>query len=186
MLKELTHEKRALDFYLNHHTDYSEEAEHLLTEISGYQELLSPFFKPLSKELSDWMHAPYERNQNFPEHLIHKASSGNLVRSKSEAFIDFFLYTNRIPFRYECKLSLGDTVLYPDFTIRHPATGALYYWEHFGRMDDPSYAKNAYSKLELYTSHGIIPSIQLITTFETAASPLNMEMVEKIIEYYFL
>lgn len=132
------------------------------------------------------MTSPYEHNTKYKEQLIHKTSSGNLVRSKSEAMIDMFLYMNRIPFRYECALQLGDTTLYPDFTIRHPQTGELYYWEHFGRMDDPFYYKNVFSKLHLYTSHGIIPSIHLITTYETKENPLSSEIIEKIIEHYFI
>ena len=96
------------------------------------------------------------------------------------------LYTHKIPFRYECALQIGEIKLYPDFTIRHPKTGAVYYWEHFGLMDNSVYAQNAYTKLQLYTSHGIIPSIQLITTFETKENPINSDIVLKIIKHYFL
>lgn len=100
--------------------------------------------------------------------------------------IDMFLYTNHIPFRYECALSLGETTIFPDFTILHPKTGDIYYWEHFGRMDEPSYYKNVAPKLQLYISHGIIPSINLITTYETQNNPLSSEIIDKIIHYYFL
>ena len=99
--------------------------------------------------------------------------------------IDMLLYQNQIPFRYECALTLGNTLLHPDFTIRHPATGEYYYWEHFGLMDQPVYASNAFSKLRLYAENGILPGIHLITTYETLEHPLSMEMVEKIIKYYF-
>lgn len=185
LLEDLSHEKKAIDFYLNHHFPDSGRSEHLLTNIPGYKELLSPFFLPKSQELSDWMTSPYEHNTNYSEQLILKTLSGNLVRSKSEVIIDMALYTNQIPFRYECALHLGDTTLFPDFTIRHPESGELYYWEHFGRMDDPLYYKNVFSKLQLYTSHGIIPSINLITTYETKENPLSSEVIEKIIEHYF-
>lgn len=186
LLEDLEHEKMALEFYLKHHFPQSGKAEHLLTEHPGYRELLTTHFKPKSKELSDWMNSPYEQNMGHPEHLIHKTSSGIFVRSKSEAIISLFLHTNQIPFRYECALHLGTTTLYPDFTIRHPITGKTYYWEHFGRMDNPSYSQNACSKLNLYTSHGIIPSLHLITTYETKEHPLSYEDVEKIINHYFL
>ena len=96
------------------------------------------------------------------------------------------LYTRKIPYRYECILHLGDSILYPDFTIMHPRTYKLYYWEHFGLMDNADYMQTAFSKLQLYGSHGIIPSIQLITTYETKDHPLSSEDIEKIIEYYFL
>ena len=114
----------------------------------------------------EWSAASYERNPLHPEQLLHKTVSGERVRSKSEAMIAMLLHLNAIPYRYECALSLGGVTLFPDFTIRHPGTGALYYWEHFGLMDDPAYAKNAGSKLSLYAANGIIPSVHLITTYE--------------------
>lgn len=186
LLEDFAHEKRALDFYLRHYSPSTQQAERLLTDTPGYNELISQFFLPKSQKLSDWINSPYEHNTKYPEQLIHKTSSGNLVRSKSEAMIDMFLHMNQIPFRYECVLHLGETVIFPDFTIRHPETEEIYYWEHFGKMDDPGYYKNVFSKLQLYTSYGIIPSIKLITTYETKENPLTSEVIEKIIEHYFL
>lgn len=180
----MENERNALGFYLRHHSPTG-KSELLLTKPSEYEKLLNPFFVPLSKELSDWMHAPYERNMLHQESLLYKASSGNMVRSKSEMLIDMCLHTHNIPFRYECALQLGDSTLYPDFTLRHPHTGQYFYWEHFGMMDNLTYAENACSKLRLYSSYGIIPSIQLITTYETKECPLSTELIEKIIEYYF-
>ena len=184
-LEDLEKEKGAIQLYLKHHNSTS-KAEQLLEQSTEYQKLLSSHLSPLSKYLSDWMNSTYEKNLSHPEHLSNKGFSGNYVRSKSEAMIDMTLYMHRIPFRYECALSLGGITIFPDFTIRHPKTGDFYYWEHFGLMDDPSYANNAYSKLQLYNSHGIIPSIQLITTYETKEHPLSAEVVEKIVEHYFL
>lgn len=116
------------------------ECKRLEEEIQILQQQLStlpaPFFTPLSKELLDWAKNPYTTNPKFPEQLIHKSPSGNLLRSKSEALIDAFLYKNKIPFRYECMLQLDDITLYPDFTIRHPTNGKTFYWEHFGLMDN--------------------------------------------------
>lgn len=183
--EDLLHEKKAIEFYLRHHHRDTPQANQLL-HMPEYKDLLSPFFSPLSQELLDWMNAPYEHNIKYPEQLIHKTISNHLVRSKSEAIIDTILHINHIPFRYECALNLGKTTLYPDFTIRHPLTGTQYYWEHFGLMDDLTYSKNAYSKLQLYTSIGIIPGIQLITTFETNENPLSIELVEKIVTHFFL
>lgn len=184
--EELMQEQCAIDFYLRHHSTQSSHAYKLLTEHPEYSKLLSPFFTPLSKELFDWSQEPYQTNSNHLEHLIYQGASNHPVRSKSEAIIDLLLHTNKIPYRYECALCLGDLVVYPDFTIRHPSTGQTYYWEHFGLMDNPNYCKNAYAKLQLYSSHGIYPSIQLITTYETKQNPLSIELVSKTIEYYFL
>lgn len=184
-LEDLENEKRAIQFYLKHHSPTG-KSEQLLTEISEYQNLLTPYFAPLSQELVDWMNSPYEHNPSHPENLKHNSISGHIVRSKAESMIDTLLYMHHIPFRYESPLQLNEKVIYPDFTIRHPQTGDFYYWEHFGMMDDSTYSKNAYFKLQQYNSCGIVPSIQLITTYETNEHPLSTEMIEKIIEYYFL
>lgn len=185
-LEDAIAEKRAIQYYLNHHHSDTEKTKLLLLKNPEFKKLLSPYFKPLSQELFIWTQSDYPHNPKFPEQLIHKSISGNLLRSKSEAMIDMLLYTKKIPFRYECELQLGDIILYPDFTIRHPRTGELYYWEHFGMMDHPSYSKKVPSKLELYISHQIIPSIHLITTYETKENPLCIEAISKLIEYYFL
>lgn len=184
-MKECLEEKKAIQLYLKHHCKHPGEAEKLLSQDSGYRELLSDYFTPLDQNLSEWMNCPYPRNPSHPELLIHKSISGNLVRSKSESIIDMLLFLNKIPFRYECALQLKDFTVYPDFTIRHPATGQTYYWEHFGLMDHPDYCQNVCSKLQLYASCEIISSINLITTYETKKTPLDPELVKKIIAYYF-
>jgi len=184
-LKDLLQEKCAIDFYLRHHVSSMAKAGQLL-EDPEYQKLLSPFFTPLIQELSAWQQSSYHRNENHPEYLTFKTVTGDYVRSKSEALIHMMLYTNRIPFRYECALQLADSFVYPDFTIRHPVTGEYYYWEHFGLMDQPAYCKSACSKLHLYSSNGIIPTIQLITTYETKEHPLSPDTIERLIRQYFM
>jgi len=182
-LKDLLQEKNAIDFFLNHHV--GNQADELLMH-KEFQRLLSPFFHPLSKELDDWMNSPFDCNQAYPEKRIQKTISGHTVRSKSEALIDMALYINRIPFRYECALQLGNHTIYPDFTIRHPTTGETYYWEHFGQMDNPDYTRKTITKLARYINHEIIPGIHLITTYETGEHPLNSTTVERQIEEFFL
>lgn len=184
LLEDLKHEQTALSFYLRHHAQTG-KSENLLTTSGEYQNLLAPYFQPLSQELTEWMNAPYERNPNHPETLIHKGFSTQFLRSKSEVLIEMMLCRHQIPFRYESPLLLGNTLLYPDFTIRHPQTGDYYYWEHFGLMDSPSYIENASSKINLYASSGITPGVRLITTYETKNHPLNPELIEMYINYHF-
>lgn len=183
-LQELKQEKLAIDFYLRHH-DTSPSPSGQLLEHPEYHNLLASYLSP-TDELTEWAKATYPNNPLYPERLIHKTVSGHLVRSKSETIIDMILYTNQIPFRYECALQLGDTIIYPDFTIMHPVTGKLFYWEHFGLMDEPEYLQKTQFKLNNYIYHGIIPSIQLITTFETRDNPLDPELVESLVKHYFL
>ena len=185
LYEDLLNEYQALGLYLDKHVNETKKAARLLENKPMYQDYISPYLNPVNTELADWMNQPYKKNNKHPEYLIHKTISGDLVRSKSESIISMLLHKNKIPFRYECELLLGDVLLYPDFTIRHPKSGEYYYWEHFGMMDN-NHFKKAFSKLELYASNNIFPSINLITTYETKNNPLNLEMVEGIIKYYFL
>lgn len=183
--QELQQEKSSILTFLKSCPTSSSKSEELLLH-PGYARLLSPFFQPQQAQHQEWINAPYEKNPKYPEQLIHKTPSGIYVRSKSEVLIAMSLYTKQIPFRYECALSLKQAKIYPDFTILHPQTNLLYYWEHFGMISQNDYRKAAFSKLELYASNEIYPSIQLITTYETPDHPLTLEMIEHIIEYYFL
>lgn len=191
VLQELNQKKTTIETFLKQYPSNTPDAarqtksQFLLSEESGFRELLIPYFQPSSERLLQWINSPYESNPKYPEQLIHKSPSGNLVRSKSEAMIDMYLFTHHIPFRYESSLTLGEVTLYPDFTIMHPGTNKIYYWEHFGRMDDSNYSKNVFSKLQLYNTYGITPGIQLITTYETAENPLTFDTIENIASFYF-
>lgn len=184
LLEDKIKEKYAIQFYLNHYPN-SPKSEEVLKR-AEIRNLLSDYFKPISEELEQWCKDKYEKNKSYPERLVHLSSSGNIVRSKSECMIDTMLFLNKIPFRYECALELGEAKVYPDFTIRHPKTGKIYYWEHFGMMDNPEYVQNAFAKQQLYTTYGIVPSHQLITTYETKERPLDSSEIEKVIKNYFL
>lgn len=186
LFHDLSQEKTAIEFYLRHHAKVQDTASQLLHDAPEYQNLLSISDVPLSQELFQWQNAPFERNPLHPENCKIKTASDNLVRSKSEALIAMMLYTNSIPFRYECALPLGSILLYPDFTIRHPKTGNFYYWEHFGMMDNRDYRHHAFEKLRLYIDHGIYPGQQLLTTYETAESPLDTAQIEALITKFFL
>lgn len=118
--------------------------------------------------------------------MKHKTITGELVRSKSESIIYMHLYMNQIPFRYEEVMRLGQTNYYPDFTIRHPKTGEIYYWENFGLMDDPAYIQKTYNKLNVYALYGLIPGKRLITTYKTEKDPLSAEEVQELVQKHFL
>ncbi len=184
-LEDLLNEKEALERYLIKHDDKSLSKE-LLANNPEFRKLLSEYFCPMNVELKRWADEPFEGNPFYKDELVHKCESGHIVRSKSEAIIDSLLHENNIPFRYEAPLKLSKTVIYPDFTIRHPMTGEFYYWEHFGMMDDVGYASKAFSKIKLYNSNGILPMEHLIMTFENEKDGFNVDRVKKLIKEYFL
>jgi len=155
---------------------------------SPYYELLYRTLHSLliPDDIKKWMDEPYEKSQSHPEHLTNVAASGELVRSKSEVNIMDALDAHGIPYRYECKLTLGDVDFYPDFTIKHPKTGKIFYWEHFGKMDDDNYRNSTFNKIQLYYNNGYFPSINMIVTFEDSKNPLSSKEVHGLIKTYFL
>ena len=183
-MKELIQEERAVISYLSHHRESA--SEQMLNPGDPYAELLAPYFQPESSDLQSWMKSPYEQNRKYPEQKIYGTSAGIHVRSKSESMIVYLLHDYKIPFRYESELELGQVTVYPDFTIRHPKTGKVFIWEHLGMMGDPTYRRNALSKLQLYMEHGWVPSGNLILTYETKEYPLDMAYVEGLIKDYFV
>lgn len=185
-LKEANTERNALNAYLHSHQKGPLPSEQMLTEHPEYQKLLSPYFKPRSEIISEWLSEPYETNTYKEHRKKFPTCSGVLVRSKSEVIIESILFKNHIPFRYECKLQLGEEDLFPDFTILHPKTCQLYYWEHLGLVEKPKYLQRSISKLYTYISNGIIPGHNLITTYETKDFPLDFNTIEEIVKYYFL
>lgn len=167
------------------HQKIQRKTEQLLQEDSPYLELLKDHVFGMPAEFQDWVNADYPKNSMYPENLVHKTLAGHMVRSKSEALISNALFLKKIPYRYECMIDLGNIQLFPDFTLLHPQTGATLYWEHFGLMDDPAYCDKTFHKLKIYSLHGIIPSINLILTFETRQHPVDIESINKIIDEYF-
>lgn len=183
-LEDALMDKKALSKYMKTVSGYR-SSEELFFKNSFYGDILRNAERH-SIDLNTWQNNDYPRNPLYPEMLKFKSISGNLLRSKSELIIEQLLFTYQIPYRYECKLEMGETVFYPDFTIIHPKTRKIYYWEHFGMMDNSKYARKVFNKLEIYCENNIIPSVNLITTFETQDAPLDAIKVENIIRQYFL
>lgn len=183
--EDLKNEKEALELYLKKKINYQSKIDKLIEKKPEFVDLLSSYFEPMEEKLAAWMNAQYETNNMHPENLTHRTSSGRFVRSKTESIIATILEKNHIPYRYECKLELGEYTIYPDFTIMHPKTGDIYYWEHLGMLDEYKYLKSSIWKLELYASNEIYPSFNLLTTYETRNNQFDAERAENMVKYYF-
>ncbi len=163
----------------------AQQAINKLLEDPAYMELLSNYFKQENEEASIWMNAPYPRNMRYPQNLIHQTIGNLKVRSKSESIIAMSLSENGIPYRYENIITLEGIELSPDFTIMHPVTGEIYYWEHFGMMDDSNYVYEFANKIKLYARNNIILGENLICTFESKNNPLSYSTISNTINQYF-
>lgn len=138
--------------------------------------LVAPILLDKDTSISKWNSQPYERSTNHPEHLRFKTRRGEMVRSKSEAFIANTYLDLGIPYRYECALTLKSNVLiHPDFTILDINHRRIMYHEHLGRMDKPEYVAEQMWKLREYQKNGIFIGKNLIVTFESEEYPFDPE-----------
>ena len=63
---------------------------------------------------------------------------------------------------------------------------ALTTFEHFGMMDDPEYSGKVIMKLQTYARNHIYPGKQLLMSFETSKTPLDISYIEKMLNEFIL
>lgn len=135
----------------------------------------------LAEALLEWVKAPYIKNPKYPQYLKHHTSTGELVRTKSEALIYEKLKEFKLAYRYESQLMAGDTAIYPDFTIRR-TDGKIFYWEHAGRCDLQEYREEFLWKVRMYEGIGIGQWDNLIFTFDVGDGEIDIREIENIIK----
>ena len=121
--------------------------------------------------------------------LIHRSSSGLMVRSKSELLIAEAMLDADVDFEYEKPLTLGGVTRYPDFTIEDDITGRKIYWEHLGMLDEERYRIAWEKKLAWYRQHGVEPhgvdnhaAEVLVTTTDSSDQGLDMAKIKDLIK----
>jgi type IV secretion system protein VirD4 len=133
--------------------------------------------------LPRWFEAePWKRAAPpFPERLIHSASDGTLVRSKSELVVLETLLGMGLSPRYEQRLyspTDPDDYRLPDFTVSFE--GVTYFWEHLGMLDVDSYARSWKRKQAWYERNGFIE--RLITSADAPGGGLSVPEVKARVE----
>lgn len=169
--------------------DYDEnEIEKIfLQEHRERQKLIRPAEPTWEQQLNSWMVETYKGKEFQADMPVILTERGERVRSKSEKILADFFYRNGIWYKYECPLYLKDFgIVYPDFTFLSKKTRQEIYWEHDGRMDDPSYAENAVRKIQAYEENEIYPGERLILTFETEKTVLNTRQIQKLADRYIM
>ena len=175
--EELLKQKKLLEIQNDYDNHWIGKANRFLLENPAQAELIADFFTDKTDPLYRWMAAPASTAAPYQEKRTEPSPAGYKVRSKSEVMIIVELIEEKRFFRYEDPLVLSGKIYYPDFTIRNPDNGKTYWYEHFGKMDDPEYAKKAFAKLTDYALHGLIPSVNLIVTFETSDQKLSFPQI---------
>ena len=132
-----------------------------------------------------WLEKPYTR-KGFPSDApVYTTIRGERVRSKSEMIIADRLWANGIPYKYECPLMLGNKVFHPDFTMLRMSDRQILYHEHCGMMDNTDYSDDMVYRVNEYSRAGILLGDRLFLTFESSKTPLDVRMVDNLINTHF-
>ncbi len=149
--------------------------------------LIVPLVGSAQEFVEEWLAEEYEGlgfQENEPEFY---AVDGTRVRSKSERDTVDELIEFSVPYKYEKPLQLkGFGVVHPDFCVLNRRTGQEFVWEHFGMMDDRSYAVDNIRKLEAYHYNGFFEGVNFISTWETRRTPFGRRDARRVIEQYLL
>lgn len=146
---------------------------------------VKPIVNPIDQYVKSWQETPYNAKPIPEDAPVYKTMRGERVRSKSEMIIADRLYLNGIPYKYECPIKVGDEIIHPDFTILRISDRKILYLEHCGMLDDPKYADDLVRRASLYALEGIVMGDRLFYTFESSKTPLDIRVVEALINNQF-
>ena len=119
----------------------------------------------------------------YAEYLIHRATDGTMLRSKSELVIANMLADLEIPYEYERPLR-GEIVagtIRPDFSFETPA-GDVIVWEHLGMLGAQSYRDAWNWKLSWYKENGYEEGRNLFTTRDRENGGLHSDDIIDVVE----
>lgn len=111
---------------------------------------------------------------------------GTYYKSKSEMLIASILTSYNIEFKYEVTIRHGYRKLYPDFVIKRPKDGKIFYWEHAGLTKREDYVLDLHARLDDFHAEGINLWDNLILSFDRPDGSVDVDYIDKIIRLYLL
>lgn len=132
-----------------------------------------------------WLGKPFT-HKGFPSDApVYTTIRGERVRSKSEMIIADRLWANGIPYKYECPLRIGNTIIHPDFTILRMSDRQILYHEHCGMMDNDQYREDMVDRVNEYNLAGIFLGDKLFLSFESSGIPLDARIIDNLIKTHY-
>lgn len=157
--------------------------EQMPDESKGF---IHPIVIPDDQFVRRWLDTPYTPKGFSKDTPVFLTNNGEYVKSKSEKIIADKLLDCGIPYKYECPLAVGDNeIFHPDFTILRLSDRKIIYYEHCGKMDDPGYAEDMVARAKKFSLAGIVQGDRLFYTFETGKCPLDVRVLENMIDTNF-
>lgn len=185
VLKAAKKERHAIERFLA--LSPERRAEEVYEHLSaGRRELVRPVRETDAEYIGRWQARTYPK-KGFDEEDKSEfyTEQGERVRSKSEMIIANALYHAGIPYHYEMPVYLeGRGEVRPDFTVLNIRRRQEIIWEHLGLLDKPGYAADNTHKIAAYQLNGYRWGESFVITCETGACPLNMRVVNYMIETY--
>ena len=148
--------------------------------------LVKPLVTPIEQFVKEWQEKPYIPKAIKEGVPYYTTLRGEKVRSKSEQIIADRLYIRGIPYKYECPLKVGNRIIHPDFTILRRSDRKEVYLEHLGMTDDDKYQNDNVPRINDYILNGYMLGDRLFLSFESSKTPLNTEVIDKMIDELFL
>ena len=149
------------------------------------KKVVKPIIPTDEQYVARWLAEPYTKKPISDDVPVYVTKKGERVRSKSELIIANLLYDYGIPYKYECPILVGGEILHPDFTILRLSDRKIIYYEHCGKMGDPGYVEDMVGRSRKYALEGIFQGDKLFYTFESAKQPLDVRVVNAMIENNF-
>lgn len=134
----------------------------------------------------EWSSNYHHAEGLFADDRTSIASDGTIMRSRGEIVVAEKLKQNNIPYRYEMELDHPNLPYIPDFVIKRPRDGKIFFWEHIGDVNDQDYMKRNARKFEVYEEYGIVPWDNLIITYDTINGGVNTPLIEAMIHAWLL
>lgn len=185
VLRTSKQETAAIREFIDHYPEFV--AEDIYDHISEERrKIAKPIIQNDEQYVREWQNIPYVRKPFNEEDPVFTTMRGERVRSKSEVLIADRLWANNIPYKYECPVRVKNKIIHPDFTILRISDRKQVYLEHCGKMDDPAYVeKRVVKRTNDYNSAGIVQGRNLFFTFESLTSPLNLSVLDNLINENF-
>ena len=185
LLNKVILELKDIERYLSNHSE--ENLENLYSTLNEYRKnLVNPIVIPDDDFIQQWENESYETNLYCEEQKVYSTKRNELVRSKSEVIIADIYYELGIPYRYEAGIYLRNgKIRYPDFTLLKTKTREIIYHEHLGMLEEKEYLLTNLLKLDEYRDNGIFLGKNLIITYESEKTPLNIKGLRSMLAELF-
>lgn len=127
-----------------------------------------------------------EAQRPFPDGLVLRTASGELVRTRGEIIIADTLDSFGLTYVYEWPRMIAGILRWPDFTILHPKTKEEITIEYMGRYDDPGYREKNNPRLDEFFSEGYILGQNLLVFMDDADGIIDSNKIHRIIRALFV